>query len=69
MTADFILFDGKIINKRDVMKIYKVVKTDKRVSRGIQLIIRHSGYVTEWYGDDQSKRNERFDVLTKVLCH
>lgn len=69
MTADFILFDDEIINKRDVIKIYKVVKTDKSVSHGIQLIIRHAGYVTEWYGDDQSKRDKRFDVLAKVLCY
>lgn len=68
MDADFIWFDDQIINKRDIIRIYKVSNTDSEVSYGIRLVIRNAGEAIEWYGDNQSRRNERFKVLIKVLC-
>ena len=69
MNADFLRFDDQIINKRDIIRIHKCSITNKGVDYGIRLVIRNAGEAIEWYGDDQSKRNGRFDVLTKVLCH
>jgi hypothetical protein len=68
MDADFIWFDDQIINKRDIIRIHKVSDTDSEVSYGIRLVIRNAGEAMEWYGDNKSRRNERFEVLIKVLC-
>lgn len=68
MNADFLCFNDQIINKRDVIRIYKCSTTNKGIDYGIQLVIRNNGEVTEWYRDDQSKRNSRFETLIKVLC-
>ena len=68
MNADFIWFDDEIINKRDIIRIYKCSTTHKGVSYGIRLVIRNAGEAIEWYGDDQSKRDRRFETLIKVLC-
>lgn len=68
MDADFVWFDDQIINKRDIIRIHKVSATDSKVSYGIRLVIRNAGEAIEWYGDNQSRRNERFEVLIKVLC-
>lgn len=42
--------------------------TNKEVAYGIRLVIRNSGDLYEWYGDDQSKRDRRFETLIRVLC-
>lgn len=68
MNADFIYFDDQLINKRDIIRIYKVSNTDNKVSYGIRLVIRNAGEAIEWYGDDQSKRNYRFRDLIRELC-
>lgn len=68
MNADFVWFNDQIINKRDILRIYKCSITNKGVDYGIRLVIRNSGDVYEWYGDNQSKRNMRFESLIKVLC-
>lgn len=68
MNADFIYFDDQLINKRDIIRIYKVSNTDNKVSYGIRLVIRNAGEAIEWYGDNQSRRNERFSILKHVLC-
>lgn len=68
LTADFLWFNDQIINKRDILRIYKSSITNKGVDYGIRLVIRNSGDLYEWYGDDQSKRDERFETLIRVLC-
>ena len=68
MNVDFLWFNDQIINKRDIVWIFKVSNTDNKVSYGIRLVIRNSGEAIEWYGDDQARRNERFDVLIRLLC-
>ncbi len=68
MNADFLWFDDQIINKRDIIRIYKCSTTNKGVDYGIRLIIRNAGEATEWYKDDQSKRNSRFETLIRKLC-
>lgn len=68
MNADFLWFNDQIINKRDIIRIYKCSTTNKGVDYGIRLVIRNAGEVIEWYGDDQSKRNNRFEILKKILC-
>ena len=68
MNADFLWFNDQIINKRDIIRIYKCSTTNKRVDYGIRLVIRNAGEAIEWYGDDQSKRDRRFEILYKVLC-
>lgn len=73
MNADFLWFNDQIINKRDILRIYKSNIVNKKedygdVDYGIRLVIRNSGDLYEWYGDDQSKRNMRFESLIKGLC-
>ena len=68
MNADFVYFNDQIINKRDIIRIYKCSTTNKGIDYGIQLVIRNADETTEWYGDDQSKRNGRFETLIRVLC-
>ena len=68
MNADFLWFDDQIINKRDIIRIYKCSTTNKGVDYGIRLVIRNAGDAIEWYKDDQSKRNSRFETLIRVLC-
>ena len=68
MNADFLRFDDQIINKRDIIRIYKCSTTNKGLDYGIRLVIRNAGEATEWYKDDQSKRNSRFETLIRVLC-
>ena len=68
MDADFVWFDNQIINKRDIIRIHKVSDTDSKVSYGIRLVIRNAGEAIEWYGDDQSKRDRRFETLIRMLC-
>lgn len=68
MNADFLWFNDQIINKRDILRICKSNVTNKDVDYGIRLVIRNSGEVYEWYGDDQVKRNRRFETLIKLLC-
>lgn len=68
MSADFLWFNDQIINKRDIIRIYKCHKTNKSIEYGIQLVIRNADETIEWYGDDQSKRNRRFETLIRVLC-
>lgn len=68
MNADFVCFNDQIINKRDILRICKSNVTNKEVAYGIRLVIRNSGDLYEWYGDDQSKRNRRFETLIRVLC-
>ena len=68
MTADFMVFNDQIINKRDILKIHKVYNTRGKVCYGIRLVIRGVGEVIEWYYDDPSKRNKRFETLISVLC-
>lgn len=73
LTADFLWFNDQIINKRDILRIYKSNITNKEedygnVDYGIRLVIRNSGDLYERYGDDQAKRNRRFESLIKVLC-
>lgn len=68
MNADFLWFDDQIINKRDIIRIYKCSTTNKGVGYGIRLVIRNAGEATEWYKDDQSKRDRRFETLIRVLC-
>lgn len=65
MNADFIWFNDQIINKRDVLRIYKCNITN---NYGIRLILRNAGDIAEWFGEDQSKRNMRFESLIKLLC-
>lgn len=68
MGADFLWFDNQIINKRDIIRIYKCSTTNKVLDYGIRLVIRNAGEATEWYKDDQSKRDRRFETLIGVLC-
>lgn len=68
MNADFLWFDDQIINKRDIIRIHECSTTNKGVAYGIRLVIRNAGEAIEWYGDDQSKRDKRFETLIKVLC-
>ena len=68
LNADFLWFDDQIINKRDIIRIYKCSITNKGVGYGIRLVIRNAGEATEWYKDDQSKRDRRFETLIRVLC-
>ena len=68
MNADFLWFADQIINKRDIIRIYKCSTSYKGVDYGIRLVLRSDVEVTEWYKDDQSKRNSRFETLIKVLC-
>ena len=68
MNVDFLWFDDQIINKRDIIRIYKCSITNKGVDYGIRLVIRNAGDAIEWYKDDQSKRNSRFETLIRVLC-
>lgn len=73
MNADFLYFNDQIINKRDILRICKSDITNKKkdcgdVAYGIRLVIRNSGDLYEWYGDDQSKRDRRFETLIRVLC-
>lgn len=68
MNADFLWFDDQIINKRDIIRIYKCSTTSKGLDYGIRLVIHNAREAIEWYGDDQSKRNRRFETLIKVLC-
>lgn len=68
MNADFLCFNDQIINKRDIIRIYKCSRTNKSIDYGIQLVIRNSDETTEWYKDDQSKRDRRFETLIRVLC-
>lgn len=68
MNKDFLRFADQIINKRDIIRIYKCGRTNKSIDYGIQLVIRNSDETTEWYGDDQSKRNRRFENLIIMLC-
>lgn len=73
MNADFIWFNDQIINKRDILRIYKSNLANKGedcgyVDYAIRLVIRNSGDLYERYGDDQAKRNSRFESLIKLLC-
>lgn len=68
MNVDFLWFNDQIINKRDIIRIYKCSITNKGVDYGIRLVIRNAGEATEWYKDDQSRRNSRFDNLIRELC-
>lgn len=68
MNADFVWFNDQIINKRDILRICKSNIANKEVDYGIRLVIRNSGDLYERYGDDQSKRDRRFESLIKVLC-
>ena len=68
MNKDFLRFADQIINKRDIIRIYKCSTTNKGVDHGIRLVIRNDREVIEWYGDDQSKRNRRFENLIIMLC-
>lgn len=69
MNADFLWFDDQIINKRDIIRICKYSTTiNEGVDYGIRLVIRNVGAIIEWYGDDQSKRDRRFETLIRVLC-
>lgn len=68
MNKDFLRFSDQIINKRDIIRIYKCSTTNKGVDYGILLVIRNDREVIEWYGDDQSKRNRRFENLIIMLC-
>lgn len=68
MDADFVWFDDQIINKRDIIRIHKVSDTDSKVSYGIRLVIRNAGEASEWYKDNQLKRNKRFEILRRELC-
>lgn len=68
MNADFVWFNDQIINKRDILRIYKCSSTNKGVDYGIRLILRNAGDIAEWFGEDQSKRDRRFEFLTRVLC-
>ena len=68
MNKDFLRFADQIINKRDIIRIYKCSTTNKGVDYGILLVIRNYREVIEWYGDDQSKRNRRFENLIIMLC-
>ncbi len=68
MNADFLCFNDQIINKRDIIRIYKYSTTNKGLDYGIRLIIRNYDETTEWYKDDQSKRDRRFETLIRVLC-
>ena len=68
MNKDFLRFADQIINKRDIIRIYKCSTTNKGVDYGIRLVIRNDREVIEWYGDDQSKRNRRFENLIIMLC-
>ena len=68
MNADFLWFNDQIINKRDIIRIYKCRITNKDLDYGIRLVIRNAGEAIEWYGDDQSKRDRRFETLIRVLC-
>lgn len=68
MNADFVWFNDQIINKRDILRIYKCSITNKGLDYGIRLILRNAGDIAEWFGEDQSKRNMRFDLLKRLLC-
>lgn len=68
LTNNFLWFDDQIINKRDIIRIYKCSTTNKGLSYGIRLVIRNDGEAIEWYGDDQSKRDRRFETLIRMLC-
>ena len=68
MNADFLWFNDQIINKREIIRIYKCSTTYKGVDYGIRLVIRNADETTEWYKDDQSKRDRRFETLIRVLC-
>ena len=68
MNTDFLRFADQIINKRDIIRIYKCSTTNKGLDYGIRLVIRNAEEVIEWYGDDQSKRNRRFENLIIMLC-
>jgi hypothetical protein len=68
MNADFLCFNDQIINKRDIIRIYKCSRTNKGVDYGIQLVIRNADETTEWYKDYQSKRDRRFETLIRLLC-
>ena len=68
MNADFLCFNDQIINKRDIIRIYKCSRTNKSIDYGIQLVIRNYGETIEWYKEDQSKRDSRFETLIRVLC-
>ena len=69
MNADFLWFDNQIINKRGIIRIYKCCSvTNKGVDYGIRLVISNAGEAIEWYKDDQSKRDSRFETLIRVLC-
>ena len=68
MNADFLWFDDQIINKRDIIRIYKCHRTNESIDYGIQLVIRNADETTEWYKDDQQKRDRRFETLIRVLC-
>ena len=68
LNADFLWFDDQIINKRDIIRIYKCSTTNKGLDYGIRLVIRNAGEAIEWYRDDQSNRDRRFEALMRVLC-
>lgn len=68
MNADFLWFNDQIINKRDIIRIYKCRKTNDSIDYGIQLVIRNNDETAEWYKDDQSKRDRRFETLIRILC-
>ena len=68
MNADFLWFNDQIINKRDIIRIYKCSATVKGLDYGIRLVIRNAEEAIEWYGDDQSKRDRRFETLIRILC-
>lgn len=68
MNADFLWFNDQIINKRDIIRIHKCSRTNKSIDYGIQLVIRNYDETTEWYKDDQSKRDRRFETLIRILC-
>lgn len=68
LTNDFLWFNDQIINKRDIIRIYKCHSTNEGIYYGIQLVIRNADEITEWYKDDQQKRDRRFETLIRVLC-
>ena len=68
MNADFLWFNDQIINKRDIIRIYKCSRANKGADYGMQLVIRNADETTEWYKDDLSKRDRRFETLIRVLC-
>lgn len=68
LNSDFLYFDDQIINKRDIIRIYKCSTTNKGLDYGIRLVIRNAGEAIEWYKDNQSDRDRRFKTLIDVLC-